>query len=307
MSDIQRQVPDRTAYKPKLIISKRTHIWAGALLVMAMLSLFVLAPILKDPIFLHGLLSTIDANIQAVSALAAGALGAAGLLSAAATTTVDLAVVGFDPGATLAPIAERVTDVSGWLLIVVGALVLQKVLLALVGSIAFGLVIPIACGLGIVALYTGRTFWRVIAVRLAAFAVVLLIAVPGSIWLSSEISNQYADIEAAQDRIDQATGELTAQSTSNPASNPLEAIGQFFSDAGTAVAGAMTQFVDTANEALNDLTMTFIILLITACIIPVLSLFLIAWVVKLLFGGAQSGRRVPRLRSEPESLEADPS
>lgn len=53
------------------------------------------------------------------------------------------------PGDTATPIAEKMADVSGYLLVVLCAIYLEKYLVTITGYVAFTYLIPIACGLWI--------------------------------------------------------------------------------------------------------------------------------------------------------------
>ena len=309
MSDTERTITSVSSGQQRGLrrFTRSTHIWAAIYLVLALVSLFVLAPISRDPALLHGLIGTLEEQLTQVVGLSTGALTLAGVLSVASSASLKVGGAGFDPGAALTPVAERATDVSSWLLIVLGAIVLQKVLLTVVGTITFAIVLPAGALFGIVALYSGSGIWRQIALKLAAFAVVLLVAVPGSIWLSSYLTANFANFEAAQDALAQAKEIVPAESATG-SENLFDAIGDFFASAGAAVGNAIGSLKDAVGEALNDMVMTFVYTLITSCVVPVLSLFLLAWVIKLLFSGGTSSRRSPTQPSQSSSVrEADNS
>lgn len=66
-----------------------------------------------------------------------------------AASTVTSALITLLPGDTATPIAEKMADVSGYLLVVLCAIYLEKYLVTITGYVAFTYLIPIACGLWI--------------------------------------------------------------------------------------------------------------------------------------------------------------
>ena len=115
-------------------------------------------------------------------------------LTVAATATS--ALITLIPGDVGTPIAEKVADLSGYLLIVLCAVFLEKYLVTLTGYAAFKLFIPAAC-----VLFAGnlilenRSIGR-LARRLLAFGICIFLVVPASVKLSDLIDNTYhAQIE----------------------------------------------------------------------------------------------------------------
>ena len=71
------------------------------------------------------------------------------LTAASAAASVAISAV---PGDATTPIANQVSELSSYLLLVTGVILLEKILLTLTGYLAFKLLIPIACALVIVSL-----------------------------------------------------------------------------------------------------------------------------------------------------------
>ena len=115
-------------------------------------------------------------------------------LTVAATATS--ALITLLPGDVGTPIAEKVADLSGYLLLVLCAVFLEKYLVTLTGYAAFKLFIPAACVLfaGNVIL-ENRSVGR-LARRLLAFGICIFLVVPASVKLSDLIDDTYhAQIE----------------------------------------------------------------------------------------------------------------
>lgn len=112
-------------------------------------------------------------------------------LTAAATTSS--AAVSALPGDTCTPIAEKLADMSGYFMIVLCAIYLEKYLLTIIGIVSFRILIPI--GLLLIASYflVGSVRWRKVGVKLVGLGIVLFLVIPSSIWVSSKVENTYAD------------------------------------------------------------------------------------------------------------------
>ena len=113
---------------------------AGVLLVVALVSALWLARVTSDPAFHASSIAALDEKKVTVMELTA----------ATAAGSVAISAV---PGDATTPIANQISELSGYLLIVVGAIMLEKLLLSLTCYAAFQLLIPIACVLGIVYLF----------------------------------------------------------------------------------------------------------------------------------------------------------
>ena len=102
------------------------------------------------------------------------------VLELTAATTATSALITLLPGDIGTPIAEKVADLSGYLLIVLCAVFLEKYLVTLTGYAAFKLFIPAAC-----VLFAGnlilknRSIGR-LARRLLAFGICIFLVVPAS-------------------------------------------------------------------------------------------------------------------------------
>lgn len=268
----------------------RTHVQAGVLLILALVSIFVLARVATDPILLGGVRDSLDDQQATVGGLAAGATA----LSAA------LSLV---PGESLAPLANQLADVSGWFVIIIAAIILQKILITVAGPITFGLIVPLACALGIAAVYSRRVGFRAMGIRFAAFGLVLCFAVPASIVISNALTSTYAGLSSAAAAADEAADKAAAAAAAeaaeaeNAARNVddgddslLDSVGDWISGAadnvGDAIGGALSslnEIKDDAVDALNSYMEKFALLIVTTCVMPLLVMLLLGWVIKLLF------------------------
>lgn len=276
-------------------LTKWSHIWAVALVVVGIASFFILAPVASDPNTLSGVRASLDSQQSTVT----------GLAGTATAIAAGLSVV---PGDALTPVADKLIEVSGWFVVIIVTIFVQKILVTVAGSIAFALIVPIACALGIVAIYSRRVGFRTLAIKLAAFAIVLAFAVPASIWASTALTETHAQAVLAANAAEDLAEEddLTAGDGPNeaPASGDTDFLGSIQSWVAGAVdnvgnfvqsaANSIDEAKDDAVRASEYYTEQFALLLVTTCIMPILVLLLLWWVIKMLFSIDLRGSRSDR-------------
>ena len=101
------------------------------------------------------------------------------------------------PGDIGTPIAEKVADLSGYLLIVLCAIFLEKYLVTITGYAAFKIFIPAACVLFATNLFVSNRSLDRLARKLLVFGICIFLVVPSSVKISDLIEHTYqAQIEA---------------------------------------------------------------------------------------------------------------
>ena len=253
----------------------RKLVAVGVLLVVGLVSFFWLAKKTADPALHAASIAALDEKKVTVMELTA----------ATAAGSVAISAV---PGDATTPIANQISELSGYLLIVVGAIMLEKLLLSLTCYAAFQFLIPIACVLGIVYLFAHIEWCRVLARKLALFGIVICLIVPASIQVTRIVDETFQ----IQQTVDDAE-----QAVEQPADTEEE--GSWFSQIGEAITGTVSDAVDQAEAALSRFIDAVAALLITTCVIPIAVLLFFVWVTKLIFGiemkvPSQAARMLPR-------------
>lgn len=257
---------------------RRSLIWTGVWIVVALISLFVVSPIVSGPSFAEGFQQSLDGMLVAVSGMALGA------------TSLSLVLSAF-PGDAASPIADQLAELSSYFIVITGAILLLKMLVAVVGYVAFTFIIPAACLVGIASIYVRVPGLRALAYRLAVFAVVIFIAVPASITLSQTMNSAYAhsaeQAAADADRVAneaEALADETAKAAENADRNILEMAGDAISGFFAGFGEAFEKIKDDAVATLNTYMQQIAVFIVTTCVIPVLTILLFGWVIKILFG-----------------------
>ena len=164
--------------------NKQKCITAVILLLVAILSITVIGKYASAPENHQKTIASLDEKKQTVMELTAA-------------STVTSALITLLPGDTATPIAEKMADVSGYLMVVLGAICQEKYLVTITGYVAFTYLIPIACGLWIFNLIFANATVRKLAAKLAVFGLAISLVVPASVKISDLIGDTYqAQIEA---------------------------------------------------------------------------------------------------------------
>ena len=227
-------------------------------------SFFVLGKILSSPGAMAGTVSSIDEKTETV-------------LKLTASTTLASAAVSAIPDDTATPIAEKLADFTEYFLLILCVLYSEKYLLTILGAAVFRIVIPVACLmlLGGLFLKSGRA--AKLAVKMGVVGIALYFLIPCSILVSDLIYDTYrisidTAITSAQTLTDE-TGALEEQEGRN------DNTGLFSS-----LAGAVDRLLGRASGTLRQFVDTLAILIVTSCLIPLLTMVFFLWIIRQLTG-----------------------
>ena len=215
-------------------------------------------------------------------------------LELCAGATALSAAITLIPGDTGTPIAEKLTDLSGYFLIVVSAIYLEKYLLTILGALTFRWLIPAA--MIAIALYFGirRDFFWKLGVKILIFGLAVYAVIPVSVHVSQLIYNTYQEsidttLAETENLISQTEG--NAQSSTESEQNSGDE--GFFAGLVDKAKDTIEQAKDTASIAteqfkymLNKFIDGLAVLIVTTCLIPILVMVFFVWIVKMILGTA---------------------
>ena len=238
-------------------------------LVLALLSATVVAGVATDPSFHQPVIAALEEKQTTVLELTAAATAA----SAAVTLL---------PGDAATPIAEKLADLSSGFLVVLCAIYLEKYLLTITGCAAFRFLIPAACVLLAASAFWRREQLRALAGRLVIFSLAIVLVIPVSVGVSDLIEDTYqASIQAALERAKETTAEVEDNAGETEEDQGLwEGLLSKVTEGVTGVTAGITEKV---SDMVNGFLEALAVLLVTACVIPLLVLAFFVWLVKLLF------------------------
>lgn len=238
------------------------------------------------------------------------------VLELTAATTATSALITLLPGDTATPIAEKMADLSTYLLVVLCAVFLEKYLVTITGYAAFRYLIPAACVLFLINLAVNNETIRKLASKLLIFGLAIFVVVPASVKMSDLIENTYrAQIESAMEEAketqdivgDVSDRESTTEAASDTQSDRKEQSANNDTTSDSGVFGfldkakdAISNAKDSVNDAVSNVAISseelvkkventlnrFIeavaVMIITSCVIPMLVLVFFFWLIKIL-------------------------
>ena len=221
------------------------------------------------------------------------------VLELTAATTATSALITLIPGDVGTPIAEKVADLSGYLLIVLCAIFLEKYLVTITGYAAFKIFIPVACVLFAVNIDK-------LARRLLIFGVCIFLVVPTSVKVSDLIETTYQsqidatleDAKSTREMLENSSDSGQEQNEQTQESEMEQTSGvtglldkakdalSSAKDSVTTAVGNVTisseELVQKVQDSLNHFVEAVAVMLITSCVIPILVLLVFFWLIKVL-------------------------
>lgn len=196
------------------------------------------------------------------------------------TASASLASFGVSaiPGDTATPIAGKLADFSEYFLLILTVLYAEKYLITIIGAGVFRILIPCACALAILSLYRHPALFRRLALKLTAVGLALYLLIPFSFKVSDLVYGAY------RESID---GTISAAETLSDETAPLadaaedKGVIQSILDRLSETTASLT---DKAVDAVNRFVETLAVMIVTACVIPLLVLLFFLWIVKQLTG-----------------------
>ena len=254
-----------------VLADKRRLMASAALLVFALLSAFVLAPIFSSPDFYAG-------TIESLGNKETGALG---LMAAS---------IGLSTIPSTENIGKSLADLSGYIVIILSAIVLEKYLLVIIPQAVFMVIFPAACVLFIINMFAVREAVFGFARKLTLLGIAALFVIPVSVAVSDFVSETYSDITAVSVAADDQDGEKAAADAAEGGSvadgqtqdfwsDPLASIQDLAEGAGAALEKAK----ESAENMLNQFIEGVVVFIVTTCVLPILILLFFLWLVKAIF------------------------
>ena len=294
--------------EPEYLQYKR-YIYVVILLIVALLSFFPIAKMASDPARYAKTIAALDEKKKTVMELTA-----ASTASSAAITLI--------PGDVATPLADKLADISGYFVIVICALYLEKYLLTILGFAAFKILIPIACIILSAGILQKRPAEKEntikLAIKVAMFGLALFLVVPASVKASDMISATYQDsidntLEQARKSAEELEAEKngaekgTSGETDEASDGTAAAVGEKAVTAGEAAAekaeesqswwesivngaksiagdakSAAAGLLDEFQQTVNHLIEALAVMIVTSCLIPILVILFFVWVIRTL-------------------------
>ena len=237
--------------------------------------------------------------IKTLNGLQKKALGLSGTATALATGAAAI------PGEAATPIANKLADVAGYMVIVYAVIIVEKYLLTITGYIAFKILFPIGC----ILMATGnfmKAGWKEFIYRIGIKSIILGILlwglVPTSVWMTNKVNETYAksydmdftledteklldkDNDSASAANSNKTNDIENNNTPSSITDFINNLKDKVSDAVDTVGTAASEKIDAIEKGLNKILEGVAVMIVTTCAIPVLVMLTFVWILKSITG-----------------------
>ena len=279
-------------------------IWVIVLLAIGAASFFWAAPTAQNP-------ESYEKTIETLDSLENKAL----VMTASSTALATAAAL--VPGDVTTPIANKLADVAGYMVIVYVAIIMEKYLLAMSGLAAFKILIPIASAAIGISIFVngekGKVTLHRLACKLALLGMLLWALVPTSALVTNIINDTYdmsygveteleegvlesIDEIEAEEKAAEKSGEEEKENFSikNLWSNIVDKTSNVTETVKGKVSDGVVEFQNSMNKMIEGVA----VMIVTTCVIPLCVLILFLWIVKNVTG---LNITVPSLKKLPKA------
>ena len=259
-----------------------------SLCLAAALSFFVVTAKLPESAFIQDSLESVEASSDTVMKLSAAALSASLAISAL-------------PDDFATPLADSLADMNIYFVAILVVLFLEKILIWYGIKAAFGILIPLSCLAGILFTATRRNVLKGLAVRLCVLALAAAFVVPCSTRVTRVVASDLtAYVNETIQETEDGTGKLNEAMEGGAGEKSMfEKLSDLFQTAIRDISDLMLHFQNTIRRCMNSIA----ILILTDCLMPLLTFFFLKWILKELFQLAIPAPPVRRRRSAVEEPE----
>lgn len=199
------------------------------------------------------------------------------LLTASSSASVLITAI---PGDTATPIATKVADLSSVFLLILTILYLEKYLLTIIGTFAC---ITICLGfiLLIISIWKQKVSKKT-GIKLIVCAVISLTIIPVSTLITHTIDQTYET--SIQETIDNAVSSSKEEfiDEQTESKNVWDQIAYGFSQIVDTISSSASKAYEWAQNALNNFIEATAVMLVTSCLIPMITFLIAVWLAKIL-------------------------
>lgn len=245
--------------------------------------IFMIRPILENPSTYTWITDILDEKKNNVT----------GLLAASTSTSTLITLI---PGDVGTPIADQLAQLSSLFLLILSFLYMEKYLLTLIGSI-------FAWSVGICSLLVLFSIWlpnndinqrlRYFSKKIVTFSLVLICIIPISTSITHLVDTTYeASIQETVDTAITSQENETTEQDVEEDKTIWQNIADSLTSAVNSVSEAATGAYEWAQEALNNFIEATAVMIVTSCVIPLLTLVIVVWMAKTLLEN-KTGKQIP--------------
>lgn len=239
-----------------------------ALCLVAALSFFVAANKIPGWSFVENSVESLDESSNTVMQLSAATLSASLAISAL-------------PDDFATPLADSLADMNIYFIAILVILFLEKILIRYGVKAAFGILIPVACGMWGIYMATKKGMIKGLAIRLCVLGLAVAFVVPCSTHITQIVASDLTVyVNETIEETEGGAGKLNeAMRSDSEEQNVFDKLSSLFQSAIDSVSDLMLHFQNTIRKCMNSIA----ILILTNCLMPLFTFFLLKWLLKELF------------------------
>ena len=236
-----------------------------SLCLIAALSFFVVTTKLPETDFVQDAMKQVESSSDTVMSFSAATLSASLAISAL-------------PDDFATPLAQSLSDMNIYFIAILVILFLEKILVRYGIQMAFGIFVPLACLAGILSTTTRKTVFKSIAARLCALGLAVALVVPCSTHITEIVAaDMTAYVDSTIQETDDGAGKLNeAMEDGDETKTMFEKLSELFQTAISDMSDLLLHFQNTIRKCMNSIA----ILILTNCLMPLLTFFLLKWIFK---------------------------
>ncbi len=253
------------------------------LVLIAAVSVVFAASIIPDMDFVKNSMESVEENRNTVMEFSAATLSSSLAISAL-------------PDDFATPLADSLADMNIYFVGILVVLFLEKILLRSGIKLAFAIMIPLACFLGILSIGIKRDLLKSLAIRLGVLALAVAFVVPCSTYVTGIVADEllsYVD-ETITETNDGADKLHEAMEDGSGDQTIFEKMSDLFQTAIHSVSDLMAYFQNTIRRCMNSIA----ILIVTDLLMPLLTFFFLKWILKETFHIAIPAAPLRRARKD---------
>lgn len=239
-----------------------------SLSLLAAISFFVATAKLPELKFVKDSLESVEDSSNTVMNFSAATLSASLALSAL-------------PDDFATPLADSLADMNIYFVAILVVLFLEKILIRYGITAAFALLIPLACFAGVLFVVTKRSLLKSLAIRLCVLALAVAFVVPCNTHITGLVASDLtAYVNDTIEETEGGAGKLhEAMEGGAEDKTVFEKLSDLFQTAIRDISDLMLHFQNTIRKCMNSIA----ILILTNCLMPLLTFFVLKWILRELF------------------------
>jgi len=197
-----------------------------------------------------------------------------------ATLATSLAISAL-PDDFASPFANTLADMNKYFILIFAVLFVEKLIVLEGIRISFTYIIPAACVLYIVSVFSGKEIFKSFAMKLTILGMAVVLVIPFSTHFTERVCSNY--LEYVDETIEEAdagaskVNEVMASGDEN--ATIFDKLSDAFKTAIRGVSDLLEYFKNVVKRCVNSIA----IMIVTTCVLPILILFVFKWLLKELF------------------------